>query len=100
VHFSSLYLHHIGLVYNVFLHQSSIIHAFLDNFRDFPMKSPLWYLISGRQKISYFRILMFQGSSGPQFDWGFLKCNILSREAPGEVVAHEGSHEAQTRQVA
>jgi hypothetical protein len=72
VHFASLYLHHIGLVYN-YLHQSSIIHAFLDDFWDFPTKSPPWYLISRRHKISCFHILMFQGPYGPQFDRGFLQ---------------------------
>jgi hypothetical protein len=37
---------------------------------------------------------MFQGPFGPQFDQSFV--NILSREASGEVVAHEGRHEGQT----
>jgi hypothetical protein len=42
------------------LHWSCLILAFLDDLRDFPTKSPPWYLISERQKISCFCILLFQ----------------------------------------
>jgi hypothetical protein len=53
-------------------------------------------LVLGRQKISCFRILMFQGSSGLNLIGDFYSINIFRREAPGEVVAHEKSHEVQT----
>jgi hypothetical protein len=51
-----------------YLHQLFIIHALLDDFRDFPINFLPWYFISERQKISCFYILMFQGSSGSQFN--------------------------------
>jgi hypothetical protein len=37
-----------------YLHQSFIFHALLDDFRDFSIKSPPWYLTSRRLKISCF----------------------------------------------
>jgi hypothetical protein len=65
------------------LHYSFITHAFLDDLRDFPTKSPPQYLIFGRQK-------------SPVFVFCCFSINILPREASGEVVANERSHEAQT----
>jgi hypothetical protein len=67
------------------LFASIIIHAFLDDFWDFPTKFSPWYLIPERQKISYFCILMFQGSSGPQFDRGFLQHQyFITRSSCGD----------------
>jgi hypothetical protein len=57
-------------------------------------KVPPWYLIFERQKISYFCILMFLLDLN--LIGHFYSVNILSQEAPGEVVAHKGIHEAQT----
>jgi hypothetical protein len=70
---------HIGLGYIViFIIHSFIIHAFIDDFWDFPTKFLPRYLISGRQKISYFCILLFQGPSRPQFDQAFLQCQYFT----------------------
>jgi hypothetical protein len=76
-----------------YLHQPFIIHACLDDFQDFPTKSSFWYLISGSAFVFWcFRDLLNHNLIGD-----FYSINILSREAHGEVVAHERSHEAQTK---
>jgi hypothetical protein len=51
--------------------------TFLDDLWDFLTKSPPWYLIFGRQKISYFCILLFQGLSGAQKGQRFLQRNYF-----------------------
>jgi hypothetical protein len=55
-----------------------------------------WYLISGRQKISYFVFCSFRDLLDLKLIGDFYSVIILSQEASGEVEANERSHEAQT----
>jgi hypothetical protein len=69
--------------------------TFLDDLRDFPTKSPPWYLISGRKKSRVFIFCCFRDLIDLKLIGDFYNINILSREASGEVEANERSHEAQ-----
>jgi hypothetical protein len=64
-----------------YLHWSYLILPFLDDFWDFLTKSPPWYLISGRQKICCFCILLFQGPSGHKNDRVCLQCYYIMRSS-------------------
>jgi hypothetical protein len=79
-----------------YLHHLFIIPAFLDDFWDFFTRFPPRYLISERQKISCFVFCYFRDLLDLNLIGNFYSVNILPWEASGEVVPHEGSHEAQT----
>jgi hypothetical protein len=97
MHFASLYLYHIWLVYIVIC----IIHSLFMHFR--------WFLgLSYKASPSVFNfretenlLFLYFAVSGTLWTsiliGDFYNINILPWEASGEVVAHEGSHEAQTR---
>lgn len=76
-------------------HWYYFIFAFLDDFRDFPPKFPLFLFNICEAENLLFSILMFQGPSRLQKDWGFFCANIFGREAPGAEESDEGGQEVQ-----
>jgi hypothetical protein len=81
-----------------YLHQSFIIYAFLDDFQDFPTKSPPPSIFNFREteNLLFFLFWSFRDLLDLNLIGDFYSVNILSREASREVVAREESHEAQT----
>ena len=53
-----------------------------------------WYLISGRQKTSFFVFLCFRDLMELKKDGDFSGVNIFARGSPGALESHEGAHEA------
>ncbi len=59
------------------------------------LQSPFyWYLISGRQKTSFFVFLCFRDLMELKKDGDFSGVNIFARGPPGALESHEGAHEA------
>jgi hypothetical protein len=77
------------------LHQSFIIHAFLDDLWDFIQSLPFGISFSGDRKSPVFVFCCFKDLLDLKLIGDFYSLNILSREASGEVVAHKRSYEAQ-----
>jgi hypothetical protein len=78
-----------------YLHQSFIIHAFLDDLWDFIQSLPFGISFPGDGKSLVFVFCCFKDLLDLKLIGNFYSLNILSREASGEVVAHERSYDAQ-----
>jgi hypothetical protein len=81
-----------------YLPWSIIIYVFLVDLWNFPTKSLYWYLVSGRQKTSFFLFCCFRGTFWtPKIKGKKYVISFSSSERPWAKEAWEGIHEGQTR---